>query len=334
MTIHTNQNNIRRLTPRDYEILAFAYHHAQTSAAAIAKRGGYQVHTVRRTLEKLTEAGIVVTKAFVDVYRLGFTQFELCFGIASASQRAAQAFLLKLQQAPQVAWIGAYAGEYQYVITVCCRNPQELVRFIEETTAQGAVSITSRHLAVRAKYTEFPLRSFSDRVKLDKALVFGISGNEKIDLKDHLILAALSEDASVTTRSLSNQLDISQSAVVQRIHSLEKRGIIAGYTYVIDFFNLGYQAFSIMLSTKRHTLDLTNRVMQFARSKRSILYVAESVGAYDYKLGVLLRNPSEILSLAQEISELLGNELEWLTTLTAFDYKKVMRYPFKALPEN
>lgn len=314
------------------DVIALGYHQALVPAAELARRGGFQAHTVRRIIQGLHEEEIISTKAFIDVYRLGYTQFEVSYAIASSSAGAAERFLQTLQASPLVAWIGAYSGEYQYILTACCRSPQELFRFTEETTAHPGVSITDRRVAVRVRYTEFPLTIFSRHVQNDTPLVFGVAGDERIDETDHAILSQLSEDAAISSRDLARWVSLSQSTVIQRIRALEQRGIIVGYTYVIDFSRLGFQAFCIIISTTTHTVDLTARIIAFARKRKTISYVSESIGAYDFKFGVLLEDPSQILALAHEISEAFVREITQLTTLTAFDYRKVSRYPIAQSP--
>jgi len=323
-----NRNNTLKLSKRERDILAVAYHRAALPITELAKLLGMRTHSVRRTLQRLEESGVIAKKAFVDVYRLGYSQFELFYAIAAANRRAASAFLRTLSASKQVAWIGEYSGEFQYVFTVCCKNSQELLKFIEETTNHPEVSVVSRQMAVRARYTEFPLRNLADKVQRDIPLSFGEQGSVRIDETDNRILSALSENAGVSSRAIGKELALSQTAVVHRIRRLEENGIIPGYTYVVDFSRIGLQAYSIILRTKSHTSRLTKKLTDFAMKSRSVSYMVESVGAYDYKLGVLLEDPSGILMLAQEITEVFAEDLASLTTLTAFDYRKVSRYPF------
>jgi Lrp/AsnC family leucine-responsive transcriptional regulator len=158
-----------------------------------------------------------------------------------------------------------------------------------------------------------------------------MEGSEVIDAKDHEILKTLSQNCSISTRDLARRVALSQSATVERMRSLEKKQIVPGYTYVVDFSRLGLQAFSIIISAKTHTAHLTKRMLDFATSRSAIIYMVEAVGAFDYKFGALLERPSDIIALSQEVSEEFGTEISWLTTLTAFDYRKVSRYPFDVL---
>jgi DNA-binding Lrp family transcriptional regulator len=320
--------NIFRVNDKLLTALACAYHRAHTPVSLIARAAKLQPHTVRRNLDRLQEDGIVTPRAFIDVYRLGYTQFEVSYAIASSTTHGAASFLKTLVTSKLVAWVGEYSGEFQYVATVCCKTPQDLASFLASTTKHSRVTITNRALAVRIRYTEFPLRMLSHRVACDEPMSFGVSGTLQIDPTDHTMLSLLSSDASYSTRDLARALGLSQTAIQHRQARLEQNGIIVGYTYVTDFSKLGFQAFSIIVTTKSHTELLTRRILAFCKQTIEVSYLAESVGAYDYKIGVLLREPARINTIAQSLTESISDEIAAISTLTAFDYRKVDRYPF------
>lgn len=320
--------NIEKLDQRDRDVLAYSYHRASSSVTALASALGIRAHTARRVLQRLEEQKIISRKAFIDIYRLGYTQFELFYAIAAARPAASRSFLQSLVRSRRVAWIGEYSGEYQYVVTVCCRHPHELMEFVQETSGDSRVSVVNRQLAVRVRYTEFPLHTLSKHVSKDRPIAFGTLGNVAVDRADHELLRTLSDSSDRSTRDLARQLSLSQSAVQQRISRLTREKVLAGDTFVIDFSRLGLQAYSILLRTKTHTDALTTRMLDYAARRPGCAYLAESLGAYDYKFGVLLESPAMILPFSQELSEAFSDEISSLTTLTAFDYRKVSRYPF------
>ena len=112
-----------RTSERQRRILAAFYHQANKPVAAVAKQLDCQPHTVRREVENLTAAGLMRRQAFIDVYRLGYVQYELYFSLGAQRESAVKSFLKKLADSPRVAWIGQFSGRFQYVLTVCCRAP-------------------------------------------------------------------------------------------------------------------------------------------------------------------------------------------------------------------
>jgi Lrp/AsnC family transcriptional regulator, leucine-responsive regulatory protein len=67
-----------------------------------------------------------------------------------------------------------------------------------------------------------------------------------LDETDHRLVACLRANARVTLAELANEVSLSSPAVKRRIDRLEERGVITGYTAIVDHGKLGFplQAFS------------------------------------------------------------------------------------------
>ena len=55
-----------------------------------------------------------------------------------------------------------------------------------------------------------------------------------MDAKDRQILAALQEDGRLTNLELSERVALSPSPCLRRLRTLEKSGVIKGYTAIVD----------------------------------------------------------------------------------------------------
>ena len=71
-------------------------------------------------------------------------------------------------------------------------------------------------------------------------------GTEELDPIDHQIIELLSHNARRTMADIGEQVSLSASAVTRRIERLERTGVIAGYTVVVDHRKAGrpIQAFT------------------------------------------------------------------------------------------
>jgi DNA-binding Lrp family transcriptional regulator len=71
-------------------------------------------------------------------------------------------------------------------------------------------------------------------------------GTEELDPIDHHIIELLSHNARRTMADIGEQVSLSASAVTRRIERLERTGVIAGYTVVVDHRKAGrpIQAFT------------------------------------------------------------------------------------------
>lgn len=62
-----------------------------------------------------------------------------------------------------------------------------------------------------------------------------------LDLHDTQILRALVENGRISIQDLSDRIGLSPTPVARRLRALEQRGIITGYTALIDEAALGYE---------------------------------------------------------------------------------------------
>lgn len=107
---------------------------------------------------------------------------------------------------------------------------------------------------------------------------------DEIDLK---LLALLQENSKRTTKEYANHLNLSVTAVYERIKRLEKSGVITKYVALIDKGKVD-KAFVVLCHVKlvQHTKEY---VLQFEKEIQQLQEVAEcyhTSGDYDYILKI------------------------------------------------
>lgn len=116
----------------------------------------------------------------------------------------------------------------------------------------------------------------------------------EIDATDRAILAALSEDATLSAGALGRQLGLSQPATWRRIRRLEDAGIIAGRRLDLDLEQLGLGVtvfLGVKLAAKgRVGLEDFERAVSAIPEVQTIQHV---LGLYDYRLRVVARDVSD-----------------------------------------
>lgn len=111
----------------------------------------------------------------------------------------------------------------------------------------------------------------------------------KLDTTDLQLLTFLQEDAKQTNKELSLKLNLSVTAVYERIKKLERNGLIQSYTALLDKsqLDLGFTVFCHIKLVK-HSEE---NIMKFEGKVRALPEVMECFhvsGDYDYLLKVLV----------------------------------------------
>lgn len=113
----------------------------------------------------------------------------------------------------------------------------------------------------------------------------------KFDVVDRKLLELLQFDSKQTNKELSNKLNLSVTAVYERIKKLEREGIINRYVALINKENVqkSFVAFC-QIKLVQHTQEY---VVKFEREVAKLSEVMECYhisGDYDYLLKVLVKD--------------------------------------------
>lgn len=112
-----------------------------------------------------------------------------------------------------------------------------------------------------------------EKSKLETSLI------KKIDDVDLRILSLLQEDCRLSFNKIANKLGISVGTAFNHIKSLEKKGIIKGYTAIVDSDKLGYSLTAVIMiqAEGTHLTDIENEIAKTA----NVVAVYDITGDYD-----------------------------------------------------
>jgi len=126
---------------------------------------------------------------------------------------------------------------------------------------------------------------------------------ETIDQLDKIILNELMKDSRKSIRMLARKLGIPASTLHDRVKKLVKRGIIRGFTVLLDEAKLGYTVKALILINVdgKHILEVEEQIAENPNVQLvlditgefdiAILAVFKSIGELDNFVKKLLKNP-------------------------------------------
>ncbi len=115
-----------------------------------------------------------------------------------------------------------------------------------------------------------------------------------LDAIDKQLLQYLQEDSKQTNKELSNKLNLSVTAVYERIKKLERSGVISKYVTLIDKKKVD-KAFVTFCSIKlvQHSKDYVIDFEKEVANLEEVLECYHISGDYDYLLKVLVSDMDE-----------------------------------------
>ena len=111
------------------------------------------------------------------------------------------------------------------------------------------------------------------------------------DSIDKKLLSLLQKDSKVTTKRLSLQLDLSVTAVYERIKKLERVGVIEKYVAVINKEKI-QKSFVVLCHIKlvQHSNEYITKFESDVIQLKEVLECFNVSGEYDYILKVVVKN--------------------------------------------
>ncbi|MBS7615900.1 Lrp/AsnC family transcriptional regulator [Candidatus Bathyarchaeota archaeon] len=116
---------------------------------------------------------------------------------------------------------------------------------------------------------------------------------------DEKILKALTLDARLSSRQLARQCNISTSTALSRVKRLEEKGIIKGYTALVDHEKLGYTltVVSEITVSKGRLLEVENEIAKLP----NVCCVYDVTGLIDAVIIAKFKNREELSKFAKRL---------------------------------
>ncbi len=138
---------------------------------------------------------------------------------------------------------------------------------------------------------------------------------DKIDLE---ILSCLKENARMKASDISKKINLSVSAVIERIKKLEANNTIEKYTITLNQKQLGNDLIALMEVSLEHPkyYDVFAEMVQSTESIQSCYYLT---GEYDFMLKIFTDSSDSLEKLHRKIKSVSGVQ----STRTHFVLKSV-----------
>jgi DNA-binding Lrp family transcriptional regulator len=103
---------------------------------------------------------------------------------------------------------------------------------------------------------------------------------EKIDDIDMQIISLLQEDSRLSFNKIAHKLGIAVGTALNRVKSLEDKGVLKAYTVIVDPNKVGYGLTAIILiqAEGKHLLDVENGVAKI----NNVISVYDITGDFDF----------------------------------------------------
>ncbi len=135
-----------------------------------------------------------------------------------------------------------------------------------------------------------------------------------LDEKDLKILEELRKNSRISYTELAKIVELSDVAVIKRIKKLEEKGVIRGYTIIVDPRKIGYRHICITgINVKPQQMF---PIISELRSIENIQYLALTTGDHHIIAIIWARDQDELDQIHRRIKEIPGVENVYPSIIT------------------
>jgi len=129
----------------------------------------------------------------------------------------------------------------------------------------------------------------------------------KSDIKDLKILHELEKDARQSFGQIAKKTGMSKEVVLYRVRTMEKAGVIRGFTTEIDLYLLGFRLYPVLIKFEELSKEEESDMEKYLNKSRHIGWAARCEGTWDLNIVLRVRNAAEIAEFFDGFEARFGN---------------------------
>ncbi|MEZ4754690.1 MAG: Lrp/AsnC family transcriptional regulator [Bdellovibrionota bacterium] len=322
-----------KLTHKERKILSLLEFEPDLTTKELAKKLGHKSTSIAYLLRKLKDSEIIKKTAVINFCRLGYSNIAMFVSFRSVSKEEKVKLINELKANPRIAWIGSFVGEYHFGIAYLARDLTEVTFFLRNLSEKFDHIFTQKIIAPRTSWSKFKRQYFvSEQGSGDFITLQDSSENIVVDELDHNILYILANENYDSIRDVARLVGKPFSTIERRIDRLKEKGVIAKIFYSISDEALRPEFHRLLISTDSISNKIRKNLFNYAKSSTSTIYFVESLGSWDFELGIEVEAPEKVLSICQELHDICDGRLQRIQPLMEVDDYKFSFYPFKENP--
>jgi len=323
-----------RLNDTDRAILAQAQLNADAPVGVIAKTLRLKEHTVRYSLSRLQEAGVIQRLLYVNLYRVGFVEYYLFMKLTNNTPAEEQKLIDAFLRSERVTWIVRVGGKYSLGVAFLARSIAESVSFIEQLSDRYGVQLAERAFLALAGRAYFGVKHLEAKSSGSSPVDMGTLGTEQFELEelDHLILRSLATSLTGSIASVARELGKPESTIQYRLKILRERGIYNRTVYLINPDSYGMSAYRLRATVHTPGKAVRESMYAWAAQHPSVLSFIHCLGPWDFEFRVEVDDPRDAVKVAHDLTQSLGSAVSSTEIVPTLESKRLLHYPFKSWP--
>lgn len=275
---------------------------ARQPLSMIAKKLKINKDTLKYRIKRMEDENIILGyQTFVNHGKLGFFGTRFNLKLQNTTPEIEEDIIKTITENPKVGFFVSVEGNIDYSIWVVTKSIQELNEFWQKLQEKYQQYLQEVKIGIYTRIDHYPRSSLIDKNNTINFPFYTVDSPEEIDNVELNLLKLISKNARIPIIELARQLKITPKTAASKIKSLEKRGIISGYSVILNVEKLGYQYYKLHIDLQNITPQLLRKWNQFLLMHPYVTYRDYVIGGNSTEIEMQLPGEKELRHFIDEM---------------------------------
>ena len=277
----------------DKKILSYLLQNSRESVNLIGKKVRLSRENVDYRIKRMIKEGVISKfNTIFDEKKLGLLRYGVFLELINLNDYNEKKILEYLKESKSVSWVSINAGKWSLVLDAVIKEKEEFDIFMNQLLSKFHKFIGDYTILSVDQVDYYPEKMLGLKMREKGERKSSLVKIDSIDIK---ILYMLNENAWSSYVEIAEKIGLTAAAVNKRVENLKYKGLILGYTISLDWKKLGFELYGLQLKViKFDEENLTKLISYFNGNNNVVIYYKYFGGAWNYDIGVIVRNSEEL----------------------------------------
>ncbi|MEK6898630.1 MAG: Lrp/AsnC family transcriptional regulator [Nanoarchaeota archaeon] len=319
-----------KLTLKDRKLLYELDLNSRQSVNELSRKIGVSKTAISYKINKFEQEGIIRHfHTIVDAGKLGYISFRLYLTLENITPQKELEIIEFLKNKKQVTWLVSIEGNYDIGALILVKSVSEMNLIWKELLEKFNEYISKRFLTIMTRVNYYS-RAFILNEKERNTFENNFITEPKelpLEEKEIALLQAIATNPRKSIIELASEIKTTPKTAIQKIKSLEKKGVILGYRTAFDYKKLGYKYVKVMFRLNRTNNIIEKRFQDYIKQNPFIVYKDEVLGGEDIEIELNVKNQEHLREIMKEIKDNFGQIIKENKTLWYYKEHKYLFLP-------
>src|SRR3989344_2234147 len=239
----------------------------------------------------------------ISLIRLGIYSHKIYFRFHGLTKEKKKELIENLVKNKYINWVAESVGVWDLLISIYSKNvidfsikKNEIFEKYGNFIQDYSISLLEDALVFNRDYLVKKNLSYRDE------FIFGGKNEiETIDEKQREILRIIRNDGRFSLLDLARKTNFHVGTIQKKIKSLEKMGIIQGYTTFLNMTRANLKFFKLCIYLKKYSKKEINGLLNYCKSNKNIIHIIKTVGDWELEIELESENLNYIYEIVNEL---------------------------------